>query len=318
MGKRTGFLKKSKSITGKSFTKPSIKPSNTRKIIRRYHLLLNKKDIIYQKLSHIHQKDINDSNIGDFIKTRPKATTSGAINIPTEQELLSASNETSLPKLYLLLEKINYEIIEKGGLSKYQIASIYGQESKRGSDSSKWLFETIPELKEMKDTLKVLEIGSLSTQNVVSKYANSITRIDLNSNEPSILKQDFMERPLPKNNNEKFNLISCSLVLNFVPTAKGRGEMMQRFEKFLDKEADSPLVFIVLPLSCIKNSRYCDKAHFEKISNSLGYELIKYSEAKKLVYMVLKWTGKLEPKSFPKKKLHDGPAMNNFSIIIEK
>lgn len=311
MGESKGFLRKSKSITGKSFTKPSIKPSNTRKIIRRYHLLMNKKDIIYQRLSEIYGQKITDSNIGNFIKKRPQRDV-----IPTEQELLSVSNETSAPKLYTILQKINYEIIEKGGLSKYQIASIHGQESKRGSDSSKWLFETMPELKEMKQSLKVLEIGSLSTKNVISKYSKSITRIDLNSNEPAILKQDFMERPIPTDEDEKFNLISCSLVLNFVPNAKARGEMMERFEKFLTKQSDMSLVFIVLPLSCITNSRYCDKAHFEKISTSIGYELVKYSEAKKLVYMVLKWTGKTNLQSFPKKKIRDGPTMNNFSIII--
>lgn len=312
MGKRTGFLKKSKSITGKKFTKPSIKPSNTRKIIRRFHLLLNKKDVIYRKLSEIHGQEVNDDNIEEFSKS-----VNDEVSIPTEEELINVSNETTVSNLVKILKKINFEIVEKGGLEKYQVASIYGQESKRGSDSSKWLFETMPELKSRKDDLRVLEIGSLSTQNIISRYAKTITRIDLNSNEPGILKQDFMERPLPKGNDEKFNLISCSLVLNFVPTAKGRGQMMQRFEKFLDKSQEAPLIFIVLPLSCFSNSRYCDKAHFEKISNSLGYKMTKYSEAKKLVYLVLQWIGKKDGNSFPKKKIRDGPAMNNFSIVIE-
>lgn len=311
MAKGKGFLKKSRSITGKSFTKPSIKPSNTRKIIRRYHLLLNKKDIIYKKLSELHKVPINDDNITKFFKNSPAQEV-----IPTEEELLSVSNETSQEDLFKILQKINYEVVEKGGLSKYQVASIYGQESNRGSDSSKWLFETMPELKEMKGKLKALEIGSLSTKNVISKYAKT-SRIDLNSNEPGILKQDFMERPIPTSIDEKYNLISCSLVLNFVPTAHGRGEMLKRFEKFMDKDGITPLCFIVLPLSCITNSRYCDKNHFEKIVNSLGYDLIKYSEAKKLVYMVLKWNGNVSKKKFPKKKLHDGPTMNNFSIIID-
>jgi 25S rRNA (adenine2142-N1)-methyltransferase len=309
MAKNTGFLKRSRSITGKTFTKPSIKPQHTRKIIRRYHLLLNKRDIIYQKLSEIQNKKIDDENIKKFNKEPLQESK------PTDEELLGVSSENDIKKLFQLLRKIEYENEKSGGLAKYQAASLYGQETKRGSDSSKWLFDNVPELKESND-MTALEIGSLSTKNHISKHFKGIIRIDLNSNEPGIIKQDFMQRPLPKSDKDRFDVISCSLVLNFVPTPAQRGDMMKRFTEFIIPRPTS-ILFIVLPLSCLTNSRYCDKSHFIKICESLGFELIQYHEAKKLVYLALRWTHNPDKKiKYTKKKLHDGPIMNNFSITL--
>lgn len=305
------FLKKTRSITGKTYTKPSIKPSNTRKIIRRFHLLINKKNLIYKKLNEVlFEKEANDDSYEELMK---QYGVQPATEVPSEDELLQILNLNSPYELLTVLNKIQYEIEAKGGLQKYQIASLYGQESNRGSDSSKWLFETLPELKSL--SLKALEIGSLSTKNVISKYCE-VTRIDLNSNDPKILKQDFMERAIPTTDKDKFSLISCSLVLNFVPNAISRGEMLKRFSKFI---LPNGYIFIVLPLSCVSNSRYCDKEHFTKIMNSLGYKSIAYHEASKLVYMVFQQTRQVDLSyiHYKKVKLHDGSKMNNFCVVVE-
>lgn len=71
---------------------------------------------------------------------------------------------------------------------------------------------------------RMLEIGALSPNNFAAKQpyiAN--TPIDLNSQHPDILAQDFLQRPLPKDDSERFNIVSCSLVLNFVPEPRDRG-----------------------------------------------------------------------------------------------
>jgi 25S rRNA (adenine2142-N1)-methyltransferase len=71
----------------------------------------------------------------------------------------------------------------------------------------------------------MLEIGALSPDNFAARQSYiENTPIDLNSRHPHILKQDFMERPLPRIQEERFDLVSCSLVLNFVPLAEERGE----------------------------------------------------------------------------------------------
>lgn len=71
----------------------------------------------------------------------------------------------------------------------------------------------------------MLEIGALSPKNHAAKqpYINN-TPIDLNSQHPDILAQDFLQRPLPKTDEDKFDIVSCSLVLNFVPEPRDRGE----------------------------------------------------------------------------------------------
>ncbi len=71
----------------------------------------------------------------------------------------------------------------------------------------------------------MLEIGALSPNNYAARQPYILnTPIDLNSRHPQILKQDFMDRKVPQQEKDMFDLVSCSLVLNFVPTAEDRGE----------------------------------------------------------------------------------------------
>lgn len=71
----------------------------------------------------------------------------------------------------------------------------------------------------------MLEIGALSPHNAAAmKHWVTNTPIDLNSQHPDILQQDFLERPLPKTEEERYNIVSCSLVLNFVPDPHDRGK----------------------------------------------------------------------------------------------
>jgi 25S rRNA (adenine2142-N1)-methyltransferase len=70
----------------------------------------------------------------------------------------------------------------------------------------------------------MLEIGAVSPSN----YANCSTwienhPIDVHSQHPHIFEQDFFERPIPTLEAEQFDVISCSLVLNFVDDPQERG-----------------------------------------------------------------------------------------------
>ncbi|KEZ44873.1 Uncharacterized protein SAPIO_CDS3005 [Scedosporium apiospermum] len=121
------------------------------------------------------------------------------------------------------------EISALGGLERYQQASLLGQSKDRGGDSSRVLLDWLkPSLssknKEIGTQIRMLEVGALSTSNAcaASGYFETV-HIDLNSQAPGILKQDFMERPLPSSDAERFDLISLSLVLNFVPDPAARG-----------------------------------------------------------------------------------------------
>ncbi|ETS76525.1 hypothetical protein PFICI_11912 [Pestalotiopsis fici W106-1] len=229
---------------------------------------------------------------------------------------------------------IDKEIAALGGIEKYQQASLQGQRNDRGGDSSRvlmeWLKPVHPALKEASQgagrPLRMLEVGALSTTNECSKSRFfSMQRIDLNSQGEGIMQQDFMERPLPKDDSERFDIISLSLVLNFVPDARVRGDMLLRTLEFLvqpgnvDTELQKffPSLFLVLPAPCVTNSRYMDESRLEAIMTSIGYIKTEYKLTQKLVYYL--WTRTNKPASrtkFAKTQVRTGGSRNNFAILL--
>jgi 25S rRNA (adenine2142-N1)-methyltransferase len=55
-----------------------------------------------------------------------------------------------------------------------------------------------------------------------------VTAIDLRSRHPSILEQDFLLMDLSEHR-ETWDVVSLSLVLNFVPAGKDRGALLLQF-----------------------------------------------------------------------------------------
>ncbi|KAF2205780.1 hypothetical protein GQ43DRAFT_459624 [Delitschia confertaspora ATCC 74209] len=234
-------------------------------------------------------------------------------------------------------EQIEKQIEVNGGLKTYQAASIQGQAATRGGDSSKLLVQWLQEAGIIKkkaektalpqSVFRVLEVGALSTTNEISKYPQimDVTRIDLNSQAPGIQQQDFMERPLPKGPEEMFDIISLSLVLNYVPTPHGRGDMLRRLCHFLRCQTDGskgengvlPALFFVLPLHCVTNSRYMDEERLMEIMASLGFVLCQRKTSLKLCYYLYRWNGKSSGTKWPRKQVRNGPGMNNFCIILK-
>jgi 25S rRNA (adenine2142-N1)-methyltransferase len=236
--------------------------------------------------------------------------------------------------------EISKDIELHGGLRMYQQASLLGQANERGGDSSKVLMDWLQSIKPSLDAkgcgmggenqLRMLEIGALSTSNACSRSdCFEIERIDLNSQAEGITQQDFMERPLPKDSSEQFDIISLSLVLNYVPDAIGRGEMLERTLKFLrnpscdetnqDLGAPFPSLFLVLPVSCVTNSRYLDEPRLEAIMQSLGYVKVHQKLSNKLAYFLWKATNLLTKKrreSFKKVEVRAGKTRNNFAIVL--
>jgi 25S rRNA (adenine2142-N1)-methyltransferase len=152
-----------------------------------------------------------------------------------------------------------------------------------------------------------------------------MTRIDLNSQGSGIETQDFMERPLPTCDNERFDIISLSLVLNYVPDAVGRGEMLKRITEFLRKSSAPtetlysvlPALFFVLPLPCVDNSRYLDEELLLRIMGDLGFTTRFSKNTSKLCYYLFTLTNDPKVMKVEKKKIRDGPGMNNFCIVVE-
>ena len=141
-----------------------------------------------------------------------------------------------------------------------------------------------------------------------------------------------MERPVPEGaealEREGFDVVSLSLVVNYVPDASGRGEMLRRVGKFLRRRSGRqgeaglgqmvPTLFLVLPASCVLNSRYLDEESLEAIMESLGYVLKERKMSRKLVYYLWRFEGpeKGRRKTWKKEELKPGRARNNFAIVL--
>ncbi|BAO39687.1 UPF0657 nucleolar protein YBR141C [Kluyveromyces marxianus] len=330
--------RRKRTITGKPVipSVPKIKPVKARRIIRRFHLLIQKRRIICQKLRCKIVDNDEEANVNYIQKFFEKnislreSYTSGKEsshpNSELEKLLISVQSVDDRNELCRVFGYICAEIQEHGGLQNYQMASTVGQDANRGGDSSKQLVSWCEELSLDKSVgMTALELGSLSAKNYISTSGifNPVVRIDLNSNDPvNIKKQDFMDMEIPKNESQRFDLISCSLVLNFVPTPIQRGQMICRFQEFL-KHDKRTYLFIVLPLPCITNSRYMNRNRFCQMMEYLGYSEVRYREAKKLVYWLFdrdpskKSKGTKEIAQFTKKtKIEDKPGMNNFAITL--
>ncbi|KAG9659029.1 nucleolus protein, partial [Aureobasidium melanogenum] len=225
---------------------------------------------------------------------------------------------------------IRQQIEDRGGLKSYQQASIQGQSSDRGGDTSRILLDWLPKDLPKGRTIRMLEVGALSVNNACSKSdIFDVTRIDLNSQAVGIEQQDFMERPIPETNADKFDIISLSLVLNYVPEALGRGEMLRRTCQFLRALpvlgfGDSapgyfPSLFLVLPAPCVINSRYLDETLLNQIMVTLGYSMVKKKLSTKLIYYLWRYQGKGSEQRhrFRKDEVNPGKTRNNFCIILD-
>ena len=233
---------------------------------------------------------------------------------------------------------IQAQIERQGGLQAYQAASITGQNPERGGDSSKVLLEWLAPLNNGRlydsRTLRMLEVGALRTDNACSRCSFlDVTRIDLHAQTAGIMQQDFNQRPLPETDEDRFDIISLSLVLNYVPDASGRGVMLKRicsFLRALEWERDPliedlfPSLFLVLPAPCVNNSRYLTEKKLMDIMGALGFVMVRRKMSAKLVYYLWEWKCLAEDgkhigkrQAFQKKEIRQGGKRNNFAIVLE-
>ena len=251
---------------------------------------------------------------------------------------------------------IRGELESLGGLEKYQDASLAGQSKERGGDTSGVLVQWLSTYRRKQTELKVLEVGALSMDNVCAQskiFGGGVERIDLKSRHPGIKEQDFMDRPLPRSKQDLFDVVSLSLVVNYVSDPQGRGEMLERVGNFLRTESNSkqrsnevedekldgiskgrseykgeeegdllPALFLVLPAPCVENSRYLNEERLKVILETLGYSLVRRKMSSKLIYYLWKYHGfdggdeqRKARAVFGKEEIRKGKDRNNFAIV---
>jgi 25S rRNA (adenine2142-N1)-methyltransferase len=155
------------------------------------------------------------------------------------------------------LTSVNHELEKLGGLEKYQHMSSIGQGTDRGGGSEKVLIGWVKQMgwadqkhrhvrfvyTEQYSTdltpagldryytplvfspTRLLDVGAVKPDNYHSCASwIDATPIDLHSRHPSILEQDFLCMDQERHR-EAWDIISLSLVLNFVPDGKDRGTL---------------------------------------------------------------------------------------------
>jgi len=95
------------------------------------------------------------------------------------------------------------------------------------------------------------------------------------------------------------------------------GQMILRAHDFLKPTG---LLYIVLPLSCVNNSRYLTHERFQAMLASCGFgKVIKQHDSAKLTYWIIErtresgWDGTV----FRKEEVLAGVKRNNFAILVK-
>jgi len=298
------------------------------------------------EIEHVIQDDPKPKQIDKLIRkhsSKIKHDTSKFIS-----EFHRIEKQLSQPKLDpLTRHKLILQQKNLGGLEAYQTASKMGGAIEKGGETGKWCAETLIELglaatvpaaapsgacNHQSKKIRLLDVGAIDGKSY-AKYTDwiSATYIDINPiDESTVARYDFFQFPLPKSEDEKFDVVCLSLVLNFVGDLKKRGEMIKRARRFLKPTGK---LFIVLPLACLNNSRYLDFKRFRMILNYLGFKVIKQHNSTKLTYWFLEKedhhsqshkkdqpTPNLDKISsslkFPKVQIRTGPSRNNFCIKV--
>jgi 25S rRNA (adenine2142-N1)-methyltransferase len=206
--------KKKVPVTRSAPCNTSSTPERTRTVIRRFHILLKKQAQLQQRRDVMNPEDAGE------------------------------------------LRDVEREIEELGGLKAYQQMSSIGQGADRGGGTEKVFIGWLRELgadgrtarhgdsesvrgdsssssvtadakghaDAQRDVLELLEVGALKPDNYSSCSTwIRCTPMDLRSRHPGIVEQDFLLMDEVKHR-ERWGALSLSLVLNFVPEPKDRGE----------------------------------------------------------------------------------------------
>eukprot|EP00038_Savillea_parva_P010850 m.193253 g.193253 ORF g.193253 m.193253 type:complete len:289 (-) comp18880_c0_seq1:1485-2351(-) len=220
-----------------------------------------------------------------------------------------------------LASELQAQLDAMGGLEQYQRASVKGEDL-RATNTSKWL------LKHLEATgrrplpphrLVLLDVGALRINYAHIKWVDA-DAIDLNAQVSAITAIDFFDyEPTHREGETPYDVVSLSLVVNFVPEPRRRGEMLRRACRMVKPHG---IVFIVLPRACVENSRYTTVDSLQAVCEALGLTVTKQHLSAKLVYFVCELTHPAkhrspDPAPFKRRLLRPGADRNNFHVGLE-
>eukprot|EP00808_Paulinella_micropora_P009927 g58587.t1 len=187
-----------------------------------------------------------------------------ADSIATDQRLPAAARQAKLNELKGQVEAM-------GGHEAYQQASALNTNKFR---TSKYVFSTLTKLglrpKKNEPPLKTLEIGAINLQ-LLSCFWLATRAIDLVSRFPGKIEAlNFFELPLPTSEVERYAVVVCFMVLNYVSHPLKRGELLVRAVLQLRMKGH---LFLALPLRCFQSARGMKRSRFLALTTNLGLSL---------------------------------------------
>ncbi|KAI0048199.1 nucleolus protein [Auriscalpium vulgare] len=218
------------------------------------------------------------------------------------------------------LQKTEDEIQTLGGLEVYQRMSSIGQGKDRGGGAEKVLLRWLRDrrMDKGKGKQRLLEVGALKPDNYATAVAwLDVTPIDLHSRHPQILEQDFLAMSMEEHRGQ-WDVISLSLVVNFVPNPRDRGRMLSLAHAMLRTDG---LLFVTLPLPCVMNSRYTTLDHMKSLMHTVGFSQLeeRWKQGGKMAYWLYRKAEAALPGDgrFDKRRvLMSGAHRNNFVILL--
>jgi 25S rRNA (adenine2142-N1)-methyltransferase len=168
--------------------------------------------------------------------------------------------------------KLAAELDALGGVDAYQRASVFNTSL---HSTSRWVVKRL-RMREFLghgcDEPRALEIGAINTQ-LVTTPGLLVRAIDLNSQDPRIEQQDFMQLPhggeldASTGVSRTYDVLVCSMVLNCVPNARARFDFLVSMRSQLRQGG---IAFIVLPRSCLAHSRTLTHDSFIDCLRAIG------------------------------------------------
>ena len=216
----------------------------------------------------------------------------------------NSRHASTIQSTHVLLKKTSSLTTRQ--LNEYQQQSIKAQRY-----SQKFI---LPIFKSLNKRLKLLDVGALDGQTYRKYSFIQPISIDLNPQSPLVQKQDFLKRPLPTSNEDRFDACCLALVINFCPNPADRGLMIARSWDFLLPDG---ILYVSLPLPCVKNSRYLTHEHFFKIVEACGFRLLNHHHSPRIAYYCFQKSSRSIFPEFRKIQLNPGASRNNFCITLD-
>jgi 25S rRNA (adenine2142-N1)-methyltransferase len=176
-----------------------------------------------KKTLHLGVKPIG----GPVMKSRRVArkVTTQFHTLNQQKNLIQANSNLSQSEKQRQLAEIDRKIEEIGGINKYQEASVI---STKHFSTSKWIVQAIKRLhsnynEHMNERFNTFEVGAINTQLQSASFLK-VRAIDLHSQHAKIEECDFFD-VVPE---KSYDVIVCSMVINYVSQPIKRGEMLGR------------------------------------------------------------------------------------------